>query len=97
MKNRVIFSFYLLTLISIVVSFSDSSARPPGNQTKKEVPESQTSDIMPPLPENYNCIACHEELESKYLNAPVDEWKESVHREVGIKCHDCHGGGAIRP
>lgn len=46
----------------------------------------------PPIPENYNCITCHLELDDEVITPPVNDWMKSVHREVGIKCADCHGG-----
>ncbi len=47
------------------------------------------------IPENYNCVNCHTDMEDETLTPPVNEWKESVHAEVGIKCHDCHGGDPV--
>lgn len=44
------------------------------------------------IPENYNCINCHRDLEDERLTPPVNDWMESVHREVGVRCADCHGG-----
>ena len=37
------------------------------------------------------CIQCHGGLPDA-LGAPVGEWRESIHAENGISCHDCHGG-----
>ncbi len=41
---------------------------------------------------DYNCIVCHKEMDDESLTPPVDKWMKSVHREVGVKCADCHGG-----
>jgi hypothetical protein len=37
------------------------------------------------------CIQCHAGQEGA-LAAPVEEWRQSIHAENGISCHDCHGG-----
>lgn len=55
-------------------------------------PSVSSAGVMPGIPENYNCITCHEDLDDEVLTPPVNEWKESAHREAGIKCADCHGG-----
>lgn len=39
------------------------------------------------------CVICHQGLEGK-LRAPVKGWRESIHREVGVTCKDCHGGNS---
>ena len=39
------------------------------------------------------CVSCHQGLEGK-LADPVKGWNQSVHREVGVTCKDCHGGNA---
>jgi len=58
-------------------------------------PSSAPGGVMPEIPENYNCITCHLDLEDEVLTPPVDEWKVSVHREAGVKCADCHGGNPL--
>ncbi len=47
---------------------------------------------VPAIPEQYNCITCHLDMEDETITPPVNEWKESVHRTAGVMCHDCHGG-----
>ncbi len=42
-----------------------------------------------------NCIFCHQNLEDERLRKPIEDWKKSIHKEVGIGCHDCHGGDPI--
>ncbi|RNC66654.1 MAG: cytochrome C [Desulfuromonadales bacterium] len=37
------------------------------------------------------CLQCHEPQPGKG-GAPVKKWRESIHAENGISCHDCHGG-----
>lgn len=37
------------------------------------------------------CLQCHSAQSGKGA-APVKIWKESIHAENGISCHDCHGG-----
>ncbi len=37
------------------------------------------------------CVSCHQGLDGK-LGEPVKEWNQSVHREAGVTCKDCHGG-----
>ena len=37
------------------------------------------------------CVECHEKL-AKPLREPVQKWFQSVHKEAGITCVDCHGG-----
>lgn len=37
------------------------------------------------------CLQCHANLELE-LSEPVGLWKESIHAQNGITCHDCHGG-----
>jgi hypothetical protein len=39
------------------------------------------------------CVGCHQGLDGK-LGEPVKEWNQSVHREAGVTCKDCHGGNA---
>jgi len=39
------------------------------------------------------CVSCHQGLEGK-LAEPVKGWRQSVHREAGITCKDCHGGNS---
>lgn len=49
-----------------------------------------------------SCVTCHSEQEGALLT-PVTEWKESIHKDVGVGCSDCHGGnpdvmdGAMEP
>jgi len=38
-----------------------------------------------------SCLQCHAKLEGR-LHTPVEGWKKSVHKEVGVFCQDCHGG-----
>lgn len=38
-----------------------------------------------------SCVYCHQNLEGR-TGATVEEWKTSVHAEVGSKCQTCHGG-----
>jgi len=53
---------------------------------------------VPPLPkavaaeymENV-CTNCHIELDD-YLKQVVIDWQDSVHAQVEVFCHDCHGG-----
>ena len=44
------------------------------------------------IPEDYNCITCHLDMEDEVITPPVNEWKKSVHKEAGVMCADCHGG-----
>ena len=37
------------------------------------------------------CIQCHAG-QGGTLAAPVADWRESIHAQSGISCHDCHGG-----
>ncbi len=37
------------------------------------------------------CIQCHSG-QSGSLEAPIAEWRTSIHAGNGISCHDCHGG-----
>ena len=37
------------------------------------------------------CVTCHEAQPGRG-GSPAHEWKNSVHAEGGISCHDCHGG-----
>ncbi len=39
------------------------------------------------------CVSCHQGLDGK-LGEPVKEWNQSVHRQAGVTCKDCHGGNA---
>jgi len=39
------------------------------------------------------CVSCHQDLEGK-LAEPVKGWNQSVHREAGVTCKDCHGGNS---
>ncbi len=66
------------------------------------LPAAPVSGVSP-IPDDYNCITCHmdmtggEPLESldpdmARIVRPVVDWQESVHREVGVLCVDCHGG-----
>lgn len=38
-----------------------------------------------------SCVECHMNLE-KNLSEPVRLWSQSVHKEIGVRCNDCHGG-----
>ncbi len=38
-----------------------------------------------------SCVECHMNLE-KGLSEPVRLWSKSIHKEIGVTCHDCHGG-----
>lgn len=38
-----------------------------------------------------SCIKCHSELEDELL-APVKDFAQDVHSQVGLSCSDCHGG-----
>lgn len=49
---------------------------------------SQPAEAQP----EYNCIACHMEMDDERLKTPLIDWKESVHAQAGVKCADCHGG-----
>ena len=48
------------------------------------VPGQETPDV---------CVSCHQGLEGK-LADPVKGWNQSVHREAGVTCKDCHGGNS---
>ena len=37
------------------------------------------------------CQQCHAG-QPGYLSEPIGQWEQSIHRENGISCHDCHGG-----
>lgn len=39
------------------------------------------------------CVSCHQGLEGR-LGDPVKSWRQSIHREVGVSCKDCHGGNS---
>ncbi len=39
---------------------------------------------------NY-CVECHKKLEGT-LKAVVDDWKKSIHYQLGNNCNICHGG-----
>ncbi len=41
--------------------------------------------------ENISCVNCHKQLEGD-LAKPVELWQESIHKENGIFCYNCHGG-----
>jgi len=47
--------------------------------------------VSPVLAEETVCIQCHGGQEGR-LGAPVAAWRESIHAQNGISCHDCHGG-----
>ena len=38
-----------------------------------------------------SCISCHTEMGGD-LAKPVELWEESIHKQNGIYCNDCHGG-----
>ncbi|MBI5183685.1 MAG: cytochrome c3 family protein [Nitrospinae bacterium] len=38
-----------------------------------------------------SCVVCHSELNGPILEA-VNQWKRSIHKNVGVTCADCHGG-----
>ncbi|MFW2331811.1 MAG: ammonia-forming cytochrome c nitrite reductase subunit c552, partial [Nitrospinota bacterium] len=55
------------------------------------------------IPADYTCINCHtaltggekiEDLDPEVIRLyqPIVDWEQSVHREVGVFCVDCHGG-----
>ncbi len=39
-----------------------------------------------------SCIQCHSKLDDPRLVQPFQQWRESVHAEVGNTCDGCHGG-----
>lgn len=41
--------------------------------------------------ENNSCVECHANLEKEF-SEPVRQWSKSIHKEIGVTCHDCHGG-----
>ncbi|MBI4667460.1 MAG: cytochrome c3 family protein [Nitrospinae bacterium] len=44
------------------------------------------------IPPNYLCVNCHLEMADERLTPPVNDWMDSVHRQAGVRCADCHGG-----
>jgi len=38
-----------------------------------------------------SCVSCHGALDRRN-SEPVRLWSRDLHREVGLGCHDCHGG-----
>ena len=38
-----------------------------------------------------SCVSCHGALDRRNSD-PVRLWSRDLHREVGLGCHDCHGG-----
>jgi len=48
-------------------------------------------EATPSAPPQTVCLQCHGGMEGR-LGAPVGLWKESIHKQNGISCHDCHGG-----
>lgn len=40
---------------------------------------------------NNSCVECHMNLEEE-LSKSVRQWAMSIHKEIGVTCHDCHGG-----
>lgn len=73
------------TLILALASFSFAAEEPSAHGAALKEGSSA-------IPEDYNCINCHEMMDDDYLTPPVVDWKESIHRQVGVKCADCHGG-----
>lgn len=51
-----------------------------------------------PLPDNYSCLLCHKKGGDLWneTTPTVDEshLANDVHWKKGLRCHDCHGGGA---
>lgn len=41
--------------------------------------------------EESSCVSCHRGASGK-LSEAVKEWDESIHKEKGVGCSDCHGG-----
>lgn len=39
-----------------------------------------------------NCMTCHSEWEDGEEGMPTTVWPNSIHREKGLDCNDCHGG-----
>lgn len=79
-------------VLLLAAGVCDVYAAPSQDQTKKSGTAASPSENKSVIPENYNCITCHIEIEDEILTPPVANWKKSVHREAGIKCADCHGG-----
>ncbi|MEK7375969.1 MAG: cytochrome c3 family protein [Candidatus Margulisiibacteriota bacterium] len=38
-----------------------------------------------------SCVSCHSGSKGRLLE-PVKQWNESIHKEKGVGCSDCHGG-----
>jgi len=38
-----------------------------------------------------SCESCHRALDQRN-SEPVRLWKQDLHKEAGLRCHDCHGG-----
>ncbi|WP_146032969.1 multiheme c-type cytochrome [Geothermobacter hydrogeniphilus] len=54
-------------------------------------PVFSAGEEAPTIPRETVCLQCHGGMEGR-LGAPVGLWKQSIHRQNGISCHDCHGG-----
>jgi len=37
------------------------------------------------------CVTCHSQLDGS-PSQPQEQWSKDVHLEIGLGCHDCHGG-----
>jgi len=82
--------FLALLLCCVAAQQAASSTVEDGPMAKKPAPF--PAGAKSAIPDNYSCINCHTDLEDEVLTPPVKDWMQSVHREVGVKCADCHGG-----
>jgi hypothetical protein len=96
---------YPLAAIAAALALAFFTAAPADAQPQGVPPEPANADpgVVPP---DYNCVNCHLEMaggeptasldpDTARIVAPVDDWMGSVHREVGVRCADCHGGDPV--
>lgn len=88
MRSGVFFALFCAVLFSHFFS----SPTPAAAQDDQPAPAQPSSSAPAAIPEGHVCIECHTILEDEVLTPPVEEWSQSVHRQVGVRCEDCHGG-----
>jgi hypothetical protein len=87
MAKRIKCTFTIIVLIQFLIL-------PLAIYSQRSTTRSGDVDDIPPAMTSVkgnSCVECHNKLEGT-LRTAVDDWKKSIHYQLGNNCNICHGG-----
>ena len=78
---------------AVAAAAAAASGGPPHAHPPASAASAAPADRTPPVPPETSCTHCHGgELFDEAGQAKVKHFNIDVHSQVGLSCHDCHGG-----